>query len=64
MTFGWDPMRTFAVFAICMYASPEVGEFQGGHGKVELLFGVVQKTPLYLMKVFDFGSLEVVSVVV
>ena len=31
-----------AVFAMCMCASPKVGGFQSGHGKVELLFGVVR----------------------
>ena len=46
--FGRDPMWIFAVCTICMCASPEVGGFQGGHGKVELLFGAartVQKHP-------------------
>ena len=50
MTFGWDPMRTSAVFAMCKCASPEVGGFQGGHGKVGVLFTVVhtwcRNTPL------------------
>ena len=41
MTFGWRPMGIFAVFAMCMCASPEVGGFFGGHGKVELLFSAV-----------------------
>ena len=45
MTFGWGPMRIFAVFAVCTRASPEVGGFQGGHGTIELLFGAVQKHP-------------------
>ena len=35
------PMSTFAVFAMCTCAFPEVGGFQGGHGKVELLVGAV-----------------------
>ena len=39
VTLGWGPMRIFAVFTICMCTFPEVGGCQGGHGKVELLFG-------------------------
>ena len=31
-----------SVFAMCMCASPKVGGFQGGHGKVELLFGAMR----------------------
>ena len=40
--FGSSPMRIFVVCAMCTCASREVG----GHGKVELLFGAVQKHPL------------------
>ena len=42
VTCGSYPMRIVAVFAMCTCASPEVGGFQGGHGKVELLFGGVR----------------------
>ena len=51
MTFGWGPMGIFVVFAIYMCASAEVGGSEGGHGKVELLFGAVhvlcRNTPLW-----------------
>ena len=41
-TTQFENMQYFnAVFAMCAYASPEVGGFQGGHVKVELLFGDV-----------------------
>ena len=45
VTFGWGSIRCFAVFvvfAMWTRASPEVGGFRGGHGKVELLFGAVR----------------------
>ena len=51
MTFGWGPMRIVVVFAMCTCASPEVGGFQGGLKKVELLFRAVrtvQKHPIAL----------------
>ena len=31
-------MHTIVIFAMCTCASPKVGGFQAGHGKVELLF--------------------------
>ena len=36
---SWLNLGFFAVCAMCTCASPEVGGFQGGHGKIELLFG-------------------------
>ena len=42
VTFGWGLIGIFACFAMCTCDSPQVGGFQGGHGKVELLFGVVR----------------------
>ena len=39
VTFDWGPMN---MIAVCACASPEVGGFQGGHRKIELLIGAVR----------------------
>ena len=50
-----------AVFAICMCASPKVGGCQGGHGKVEYLFGTVRVLCHAVQKHTLGGSIENVS---
>ena len=43
VTFGWVPMTILSVFAMCTHAvCSEVGGFQGGHRKGELIFGAVR----------------------
>ena len=46
MTLGWAPMRV-CCFCHMQCASPDVGGFQGGHRKVELLFGAVHALQKY-----------------